>query len=348
MIAGRSSPKTIAWSLELNEQFPNRSTPMTIDISSQLSLETAPHFDVLVNFASAIKADGEDATDLIRVIKFANSRNAHYIDADATVTSYTGYLERIQDAVGTVGPVALIASGVEPGSAGPLMRAAFARIPNCTELYSELITNQPPQDGVAGDFFVLGYQPLPGGYWNDTTLEGLEPKQIDFGDGKQWEGVPHTSAEVLAIKAELGVPICGTVGCGDPKAGPPMFTFRGMLLEVFGRTFLGRWFPKFFEKVIKMYLAMDYEKGPKYTILQGRAIRNDKVAKSKQFMVRARCEDTNSDDITSMAVLATVEQILDGTIKGNKPVGLAGAVADGNKFLESLKRQGCSITEHWG
>merc|ERR1712079_432542 len=135
-------------------------------------------------------------------------------------------------------------------------------------------------------------------------------------------GAPFTNAEILAIKAKFGLKKVGLMHVG--KIEEPPFSLRGVALEMFGRTFIGRLFPRFFQKTVKYYMALAHAKAPNYTIMQGRAIKSDKVTKSKQFTIRVRCPDTDADKITAMCVLAALEQIIDGTIKGNNPVAMAG------------------------
>jgi len=358
IIAGRSLDKATAYCNDLNCKYPNRVTPACIDIGSLKSLEAAPDFTVLVNLMTVAKVTGKwggnaaaMAEPTVQIMKFAVSRNAAYIDVDSGPLLVKDVWKEVEKMMGgPVPPVILPGAGFMPGMNGIVMRKVALPLHTRAEVWVELAASIPPGDGMVDDAYaalpMMSPAILQDGVWQKTgmTLDG----KADLGTGKQYtRSALGFAADIEPLTNELGCKKSGVVSCMDTSAPGLGYMITGALGALVLNKFplLDNCFPflKGWSKAcLKKFYVKGYDYNPTLAIMQGRAIGADEAGKKKESIVRISCLE-GEHAMAAYAVIAQLNQILDGTIKGHQPVRWASLATDPEKFMDFFKSLGPNV-----
>lgn len=331
LVASSSSRKAQAFCDELNGTVPGvlRAKPVGIDVGSQESLDKVPRFNVLVNLLTTNRMlERKGVAGTADMILFAASRGAHYVDADADLSWSNGAMEQLQKQVGSVAPVALVGTGVNPGFIAPMMRAAAARLSSCESIRTAILATAPPSS--ADDLVYLSTSVQVQEYRRGRWRWPRSMRAVNFGGENFFVVQSMKTAELEPLPAELGVKECAHEHAMDYTQNIAASKAMCWLCCV-----CCPWRKTLAKRSMEAALAECYARHPRQMTMQCEAQGTNAEGQECRVMLRM-IDSEGSYHCTAVCMLSTLEQILDGTLKGGVPPQLGGLAIDTEKALQTI------------
>eukprot|EP00927_Polykrikos_kofoidii_P001403 TRINITY_DN10523_c0_g1_i1.p1 TRINITY_DN10523_c0_g1~~TRINITY_DN10523_c0_g1_i1.p1 ORF type:complete len:589 (+),score=78.84 TRINITY_DN10523_c0_g1_i1:69-1769(+) len=334
LIATRSVGKAEIAVDKLNHALPGCAQPIELDIGSQASLDGVPPFTVLVNLLTTNRMLGKDGVSgTADMVRFAVSRDAHYVDADPDIClgDWRNTMEKFQKEIGPIVPAVLLGAGEMPGLLAPLIRATSARLTSCESVCVEVLAYPPPS--ISDDFVMMTEKAaLPLEYRGGRWRQRISWRAVDF--GSPYGSFAATSAffpEMAPLPAEQGLTTC-RLNVAQPGRGKPesKATCCLMCKCIPRSTRIG-----FAKRFLERAFAPLYEQYGNHSVFQCRASGTNAEGQECQVMLKFE-GNRGCYHFTAMCVLATIEQIIDGSVKGNAPPEFAGLRVDADAAVRSV------------